>query len=71
MLKIKIIETGEIKLVTPNIAHGLIEAEEAILYKEDPKEYVHRQMLPPGIVMEKLRSKRRKRKTSQTYKTKA
>ena len=33
MIKVKMVKTGDVKLVTQNEAHGLIEAGEAELYK--------------------------------------
>lgn len=38
MIRIKIKKTGEVRTVTPNIAHGLIDSGEAVLYKESKTE---------------------------------
>ena len=37
MIKVKIKKTGEVKEVTRNEAHGLIESGVAVLYKEQTK----------------------------------
>lgn len=37
MIQVEVIKTGEVKTVTPNVAHGLIESGQARLYKRNYK----------------------------------
>ena len=46
MLKVKFKKTGEIRLVTNNVAHGLIESGEAVIYKHRMMHVESRQVRP-------------------------
>ncbi len=49
MIQVKILESGEIKFVMPNVAHGLIDRGEATLYRGKSPQYATRQMTAESI----------------------
>lgn len=46
MIKVKILATGEIQEVTPNVAFGLIDSGKATKVEDKPVEYKSRDMRP-------------------------
>lgn len=45
MYTIKMLTTGEVREVTPNVAHGLVERGEAVMYGANKQWYKQRQMV--------------------------
>lgn len=66
MTKVKMLESGEVREVTPNVAHGLIDCGKAELYKKKEMDsYEDREMKAST-----KRKKKKKRSKKKSYKTK-